>query len=81
MYDPDDQDEDGDEVEFPSIKADPIDFLIVGVATAQAVMETFAKALDKVVYLLVAHANHMYDTRRSVNDFRLELESLPTTEE
>lgn len=70
-----------EEDETPSVKADPIDFLIIFIATLQAMVETLGLALDKVVYVLVAHANHQYDRQKSINDFRLELENLPSTDQ
>lgn len=73
--------EDDEDYEFPSAKADPLDFVIVAVATTQQLVETLAKALDRLTYILVAHANHVYDRRKSINDFRLELETLPSTDQ
>jgi hypothetical protein len=74
-------DDEYDEEDPPAVKADVIDFVILGVATLQQFAETIAKALDKVTYLLVAHANYKYDQTQFADRVRGELEGLPTTEE
>lgn len=74
-------DDDNESDEAPSDRADVFDFLVVISATLQQIAETIAKGLDRVTYILVAHANYKYDQTQFADRVRGELEGLPTTEE
>lgn len=76
-----DTDDDEDVGVFPSRVLRPIDVMVTIFATAQEIVEAISQGLDKMVYLLAAHANHKNDQTKFADAQRLELDSLPTTED
>ena len=74
-------DEDDEVTPIPARRMRPIDLAVALVATIHQVLTAVADGIDKVVYLLASHANYKVQRYNFERDVRLELESLPTTEE